>query len=76
MLAVEKARLAKTRAKVGGELKDYIIEENLQCQFNPNSFRMIFVTNSENVIYLKGALKRARQVSFLVELMVANVCIL
>ena len=43
--------------------RDMIIQDNLQCQFNPNSYKMIFVVNSENFIYLKGALQKARRVS-------------
>ncbi|CAG7726194.1 unnamed protein product [Allacma fusca] len=49
------------RDENGKMTNDYIIQDNLQCQFNPNSYKMIFVVNSENFIYLKGALKTARK---------------
>jgi hypothetical protein len=41
----------------------YIIKDGLQCKFNTNSYKLVFVVNSENFFYLKGALKRAKEVS-------------
>lgn len=54
---------AKRRAETAAAIKSpYVIKENLQCKFHPNSYRIVYVVNSENYFYSKGALKRAKQV--------------
>ncbi|XP_021968707.1 paired amphipathic helix protein Sin3a isoform X3 [Folsomia candida] len=53
---------AKRRAETAAAIKSpYVIKENLQCKFHPNSYRIVYVVNSENYFYSKGALKRAKQ---------------
>jgi hypothetical protein len=41
------------------------ILENTQCKFNVNSFRMVYVVNSESFLYKRNALKTAKEVSSL-----------
>ena len=38
-----------------------IHQDNLQCQFNPKSLKMLYVIHSENCFYRSGSLSRARQ---------------
>ena len=38
------------------------IIDNTECKFNVNSFRLVYVTNSESYLYKRMALKRAREV--------------
>lgn len=42
---------------------DLDIMDNTQCKFNLNSFKMVFVVNSESYLYKHMALKRASSVS-------------
>ena len=41
-----------------------VLEDNLQCKFNPRNFKILYVINSENCFYRKLALTRAKNVSF------------
>jgi len=53
MKSVEKSHKERT--------VEFLMQENLQCQFNLSSYRMVYLTNSEDCIYLKGAMQRARK---------------
>jgi len=37
-----------------------VLEDNLQCKFNPRNFKILYVINSENCFYRKLALTRAK----------------
>lgn len=37
--------------------------DELQCHFNQNSYRMVYVINRDNYLYREQALPKARQVS-------------
>ena len=39
------------------------VDDNTQCKFSLNNFKMVFVVNSDSYMYKKQALKRAKQVS-------------
>ncbi len=39
-------------------------EDNSQCQFDPSTFKILYVINSENTFYRRMALNRAKLVSF------------
>lgn len=45
------------------ETEDMDVLDETQCKFNINSFKMVFVVNSESYLYKRMALKRAKQVS-------------
>ena len=38
------------------------ILENTECKFNVNSFKLVYVVNSESYLYKRMALKRAKEV--------------
>ena len=42
--------------------EDMDIMDNTECKFNVNSFKMVYVVNSESYLYKRMALKRAQQV--------------
>ncbi len=42
---------------------ELVMHENLQCHFNLASYKMVYIANSEECVYLKGALQRARRVN-------------
>ena len=44
--------------------KGVLFEDNLQCQFNPSNFKILYVINSENCFYRRLALTRAKKVTF------------
>ncbi|XP_053386924.1 LOW QUALITY PROTEIN: paired amphipathic helix protein Sin3a-like [Mercenaria mercenaria] len=51
-------------AKEESELKppdDVDIIDNTECKFNVNSFKLVYVVNSESYLYKRMALKRARE---------------
>jgi len=53
---------AKRRAEAATVPKSpYIIKENLQCKFHPNSYKMVYVANTENYFHLRGSLKKAKE---------------
>lgn len=39
--------------------------DELQCHFNQNSYRMVYVINRDNYLYRERALPKARQVNHL-----------
>ncbi len=41
---------------------DMDIIDNTECKFNVNSFKMVYVVNSESYLYKRMALKRAKEV--------------
>ena len=43
---------------------DIDIIDNTECKFNVNSFKLVYVVNSESYLYKRMALQRAREVSF------------
>ena len=43
---------------------DMDILDNTECKFNVNSFKIVYVVNSEYYLYKRTALTKARQVSF------------
>ena len=42
---------------------DMDIMDNTECKFNVNSFKMVYVVNSESYLYKRMALNRAKEVS-------------
>jgi hypothetical protein len=42
--------------------KDVTASEDAHCVFNVNSYQMVFVANSESVLYKRHAFTRAKQV--------------
>ena len=40
-----------------------INEDNTQCQFKPNSMKIVYVINSEKCFYRRGAMTRAKTVN-------------
>ena len=42
--------------------QDMDIMDNTECKFNVNSFKMVYVVNSESYLYKRMALQRAKQV--------------
>jgi hypothetical protein len=42
--------------------KDVTVSEDAHCVFNVNSYQMVFVANSESVLYKRHAFTRAKQV--------------
>lgn len=45
----------------GDKCKDGVVyEDNLQCKFNPDNFKILYVINSENCFYRRMALTRAK----------------
>lgn len=45
------------------KLGDVDIIDNTECKFNVNSFKLVYVINSESFLYKRMALKRAKEVS-------------
>lgn len=43
--------------------EDMDIIDNTECKFNVNSFKLVYVVNSESYLYKRMALKRAREVN-------------
>ena len=43
-------------------LEELDMMDDTECKFNVNSFKMVYVVNSESYLYKRTALKRARQV--------------
>ena len=43
--------------------EDIDIIDNTECKFNVNSFKLVYVVNSESYLYKRMALKRAKEVS-------------
>ena len=43
------------------------ILENTECKFNVNSFKLVYVVNSESYLYKRMALKRAKEVGSTLE---------
>ena len=41
---------------------DMDIMDNTECKFNVNSFKMVYVVNSESYLYKRLALQRAKEV--------------
>lgn len=46
---------------------DIAIHEGMQCKFNPNTYKMVYVVGSEDLLYKKHSLPKARQVSCLMK---------
>ena len=46
----------------GGGLDDLEMADNTHCKFDFKSYKMIFVVNSESVLYRQNALRNAKQV--------------
>jgi paired amphipathic helix protein Sin3a len=44
---------------------DMDIMDNTECKFNVNSFKMVYVVNSESYLYKRLALQRAKQVLYI-----------
>lgn len=44
-------------------LKDVVVQDNEQCRFNVNSYKMLYIVEGESYIYRKNSLKRAKTVS-------------
>lgn len=44
-------------------LKDVVVQENEQCRFNVNSYKMLYIVEGESYIYRKNSLKKAKAVS-------------
>jgi len=67
-LRVAEIRRTKMEAEIAAAIapSDYIVKDELQCKFNTNSYKMMYVVNSENYFYFKGALKRAKDVNHLI----------
>ena len=42
--------------------EDIDIIDNTECKFNVNSFKLVYVVNSESYLYKRMALKRAKEV--------------
>lgn len=53
--------MSSSEEKKSGSSDEREITENTQCKFNLNSFKMVFVMNSESYLYKRMALKRAKQ---------------
>ena len=45
------------------EANDLDIIDNTECKFNVNSFKLVYVVNSESYLYKRMALQRAREVN-------------
>ena len=45
------------------DMKDVAVREDAHCVFNVNSYQMVFVANSESVLYKRHAFSRAKQVT-------------
>jgi len=45
-----------------GSTENLNILENTECKFNVNSFKLVYVVNSESYLYKRMALKRAKEV--------------
>lgn len=41
---------------------DLITSDEMQCTFNLNKYRVVYVVNQETTLYNKGCLTRAKQV--------------
>ncbi len=54
----DKDELSLTK-KIGDDMD---IMDNTECKFNVNSFKLVYVVNSENYLYKRMALRRAQQV--------------
>ena len=46
--------------------EDIDIIDNTECKFNVNSFKLVYVVNSESYLYKRMALKRAKEVCIIV----------
>ena len=44
--------------------EDIDIIDNTECKFNVNSFKLVYVVNSESYLYKRMALQRAKEVNF------------
>lgn len=42
---------------------DLITSDEMQCTFNLNKYRVVYVVNQETTLYNKGCLTRAKQVN-------------
>ncbi len=59
---------APSQEPVGGQAKklaagEMDIMDNTECKFNVNSFKMVYVVNSESYLYKRMALQHAKEVS-------------
>ena len=43
---------------------DMDILDNIECKFNVNSFKMVYVIKSESYLYKRNALRKAKEVSY------------
>ena len=60
VMSVKKDERAEDRK--GSDHMD--IMDNTECKFNVNSFKMVYVVNSESYLYKRLALRRAKEVSY------------
>ena len=44
------------------EVEDMEVENSIECKISLNSYKMVFVKGSEDFIYRRSALRRAKQV--------------
>ncbi|KAK2144293.1 hypothetical protein NP493_4262g00000 [Ridgeia piscesae] len=55
-----------------GSTENLNILENTECKFNVNSFKLVYVVNSESYLYKRMALKRAKETHKKVSLRLHN----
>ena len=54
-----------TASGVNLTLKDLEVNDNTQCRFNVNSYKMLFVIEGESYVYRRNSIAKARMVSLL-----------
>ena len=54
--------------------EDMDIDENTECNFNVDSFKMVYVVNSEGYLYKRNALTRAKKVGTITNILVIFLC--
>jgi hypothetical protein len=61
--AVDIASLAAAEQRLQQGNNGVIHDDNSQCQFNPRTFKILYVIKSENCFYRRLCLRRAKEVS-------------
>lgn len=61
----EKLEVDGSGGKTVKQLQGVDIVNNMECKFNLNSYRMVYVVDSEDYMYRRSSLKKAREVSFI-----------
>ena len=55
--------LCSEKEEEENDVEDMEVENSIECKISLNSYKLVFVKGSEDFIYRRGALRRAKEVS-------------